>query len=75
MKLKKLFNLLKTANEGLFNSSYPIIWAMRVIPFIFFVSVSLGQWTNFKLDQLSDYSKESEALFRQAGFEIGRAHV
>jgi len=68
MKLKKLFNLLKTANEGLFNSSYPIIWAMRVIPFIFFVSVSLGQWTNFKLDQLSDYSKESEALFRQAGF-------
>ena len=68
MKLKKLFNLLKTANEGLFNSDYPIIWAMRVVPFIFFVSVSLGQWTNFKLDQLSDYSKESEALFRQAGF-------
>ena len=52
MKLKKLFNLLKTAKEGLFNSNYPIIWAMRVVSFIFFVSVSLGQWTSFKLDQL-----------------------
>ena len=41
---------------------------MRVISFIFFVSVSFGQWTSFKLDQLSDYSKESDALFRQAGF-------
>ena len=68
MKLKKLFNLLKTAKEGLFNSNYPIIWAMRVVSFIFFVSVSLGQWTSFKLDQLSDYSKESTTLFRQAGF-------
>ena len=41
---------------------------MRVVSFIFFVSVSLGQWTSFKLDQLSDYSKESTTLFRQAGF-------
>ena len=41
---------------------------MRSATFIFFLSISFGQWTTFKLDELSDLTKDSPALFRSAGF-------
>jgi len=40
---------------------------MRFISFIFFISISVGQWTSFKLDDLSDYSKDSPYLYRTTG--------
>jgi len=41
---------------------------MRSVSLIFFISISLSQWTTFKLAELSDFSKDSPALYRKAGF-------
>ena len=67
MKLKLLFNLLNLVTGGLFNFKTFEIRSMRFISFIFLISISTGQWTSFELDDLSDYSKDSESLYRTAG--------
>ena len=71
----QLLNLLNPANEVLFNSTSPGIGVMRSVHFIFFLSISLGQWTTFKLDELSDLAKDSAALYRTAGFAIAHNYT
>ncbi len=55
-------------SEGLFNYSLQERGAVKYISFIFILSISLGQWTTFQLDELSNSSKKSKTIFRTAGF-------
>jgi hypothetical protein len=55
-------------SEGLFNFSLPERGVVKFISFIFILSISLGQWTTFQLDESSYLSKKSKTIFRTAGF-------
>ncbi len=64
----QLFNLLNLVSEELFNFSVPEMGVIKKLSFIFILSVSLGQWTSFQMDEFTYSSKKSNMMFRTAGF-------